>query len=129
MSFLFVLHVILAIVLIVSILMQSGKGGGLAEGFSSAESLLGTQTNKVMVKVTAVLVALFLGLSIVLALVSSKKERSLMTRPDKRQAVTVNVEDLFNKEPSETIVINAAETKAEEPIVNALIPAADKKGN
>ncbi len=126
MGFLFVLHVIIAVVLIISILMQSGKGGGLAEGFSSAENLLGTQTNKVMVKVTAVLVALFLGLSIVLAFVSSRKERSLMRRPDKRQAVTVNVEDLFNKKPSETIVINAAETKPDQPISNAVVPADNK---
>lgn len=123
MGILFVLHVIIAVVLIASILMQSGKGGGLAEGFSSAESLLGTQTNKVMVKVTAILVAVFLGLSVVLAFISARKERSLMRRVDKRQAVTVNVEDLFNKQPSETIVINAAETKPVQPTVNA-----DKKG-
>jgi preprotein translocase subunit SecG len=120
---LFVLHVIIAVVLIASILMQSGKGGGLAEGFSSAESLLGTQTNKVMVKTTAILVAIFLGLSIVLAFVSARKERSLIRRVDKRQAVTVNVEDLFNKKPSETIVINAMETKPVQPVVNA-----DNKG-
>ena len=115
MGFLFVLHVIIAVLLVITILMQSGKGGGLAEGFSSAENLLGTQTNKVMVKVTAVLVALFLGLAIVLAFISSKKERSLMARPDKRQAVTVNVEDLFNKKPSETIVINAAGKTPDQP--------------
>jgi hypothetical protein len=43
---------------------------------------------------------------------TAKKERSLMDdMPDKpRAAQTVNVEKLFDQEPAQTIVINAADT-------------------
>jgi protein translocase SecG subunit len=87
-GFLSFLHIIIAVLLITAILMQAGRGGGLAEGFSSAESLLGPQTNKFMVKVTAVMAALFLGLAIVLAVLNARKEHSLMTDlPDARHKI------------------------------------------
>lgn len=126
MTFLIVLHVIIAIILVIAILMQSGKGGGLAEGFSSAENLLGTQTNKVMVKVTAVLTALFLVLSILLAFLSSRQERSLMKSSNTAKPVTVNVEDLFKKEATETIVIDAKESSAESDVKEPLTENKEK---
>jgi preprotein translocase subunit SecG len=89
--------------------MQAGKGGGLAEGFSSAENLMGAQTNVVMVKVTTVLAILFLTTSLTLALLNAKTSKSLMmnaSRQGKTKAVTVD--DLFKQKPSETITINAA---------------------
>jgi preprotein translocase subunit SecG len=107
--FFLVLHVIVSILLVITILMQSGKGGGLAEGFSSAENLLGAQTNTVMVKITGVLTALFLGLSLLLAVLSSQKDRSLIEAlPDVKTKTVVNIDQLFNQEPSQTIQINAA---------------------
>jgi preprotein translocase subunit SecG len=108
-GFLNFLHILIAIVLITAILMQAGKGGGLAEGFSSAESLLGPQTNKFMVKVTAVLTVLYLGLAIFLAVLNARKEHSLMSSlPDNRHKTVVNVDKLFDRTPSQTFEINAA---------------------
>ena len=104
------LHIAVCVLLVTAILLQSGKGGGLAEGFSSAENLLGTQTNMVMVKITAFLGILFLVTCLTIAVLSSRKERSLMSTMPARQpkATTVNVEQLFDQLPAQTITINAA---------------------
>ena len=72
------LHVVVCIFLMIVILMQSGKGGGLTEGFSSAESIFGARTNVFMVKTTTVLAGFFLVTCLGLAILSSQKERSLM---------------------------------------------------
>jgi preprotein translocase subunit SecG len=109
-TFITVIHVITCILLVTTILMQSGKGGGLAQGFDSAENLLGAQTNMFMVKVTTTLAVIFLCTCIGIALLTTKKQRSLLAdMPEKRRgAETVNVEKLFDQKPSQTIVINAA---------------------
>lgn len=114
-GFLTFLHVIIALLLVTSILMQAGKGGGLAEGFSSAENLLGAQTNAFMVKVTTVLAILFLTSSLTLALLNAKTNTSLMlSRSRLGKSKTVSVDDLFKQKPSQTITINAvAPEKAE----------------
>ena len=110
MAFLYVLHVIIAVLLIISILMQAGKGGGLAEAFSSAENLMGSQSNTIMVKVSTVLGALFFAMALLLALLNSRMERSLMADlPEHRSHTSVvNVEKLFDQAPAQTIEINAA---------------------
>ncbi len=73
------LHTVVSILLVMIILMQSGRGGGLTEAFSPAESLFGAKTNVVLVRATAVLAGIFLATSLTLAFLSSKRERSLMT--------------------------------------------------
>ena len=78
MGFILFIHVTVCVLLVISILMQAGRGGGLAESFASAESMFGTQTNAFMVRVSTVLALIFLVTSLVLAFNASKKERSLM---------------------------------------------------
>jgi len=78
MGFILVIHVIVCILLVISILMQAGRGGGLTETFQSAESMFGTQTNVFMVRLTTILAAIFLSTSLILALNSSKGDKSLM---------------------------------------------------
>jgi preprotein translocase subunit SecG len=78
MGFILVIHVIACILLVISILMQAGRGGGLTETFQSAESMFGTQTNAFMVRLTVVLATIFLCTSLILAFHSSKGEKSLM---------------------------------------------------
>ncbi len=73
-------HVIVCILLMIIILMQSGRGGGLTEGFAKAESIFGTQTNVVMVRATSIFGGFFLVTCLSLAIISSNKERSLMER-------------------------------------------------
>ncbi len=97
MGFILFIHVTVCVLLVISILMQAGRGGGLAESFASAESMFGTQTNAFMVRVSTVLALIFLVTSLVLAFNASKKEKSLMTndrlvpkvQETKQPAVTV----------------------------------------
>ena len=84
-GFFIFLQILCCLLLVTVILMQSGRGGGLAESFVAAESMFGAKTNEVMVRATIVLAAIFLVNSLVLAKLSSKKEQSLITE----QAVSV----------------------------------------
>ncbi len=61
-----VLHIIVSILLVISILMQSSKGGGLAGTFggSSTAFLSGRQAADTLTKATVVLAILFAILSI-----------------------------------------------------------------
>jgi len=78
MGFILVIHVIVCILLVIAILMQAGRGGGLTETFQSAESMFGTQTNVFMVRFTTILAVIFLSTSLILAFNSSKVDKSLM---------------------------------------------------
>ena len=72
------LHAVLCVFLVIVILMQSGRGGGLTENFAAAESVFGAKTNIVMVRATTVLATLFFINCLVLAVMSSKRDESLM---------------------------------------------------
>jgi len=78
-GFFMFLHGFISILLIVVILMQSGRGGGLTEGFASAESMFGAKTNEFMIKTTTVVATLFFMTCLGLAIVSSQKGKSLMS--------------------------------------------------
>ena len=87
MGFILVIHVIVCVLLVIVILMQAGRGGGLTETFQSAESMFGTQTNAFMVRFTTILAVIFLSTSLVLAFKSSQVDQSLMA--NKRLLATV----------------------------------------
>src|SRR5208283_3762554 len=78
MGFILVIHVIVCVLLVIAILMQAGRGGGLTETFQSAESMFGTQTNVFMVRFTTILAVIFLSTSLILAFNSSRGDKSLM---------------------------------------------------
>ena len=76
-TFLLVLLVIDSVVLIIAVLLQAGQGGGMAASFggvsSSASSFLGTrQTGNLLTKASWWCGGLFLGLSFMLALASTR---------------------------------------------------------
>src|SRR5438132_13935377 len=76
-SFLIVLLIIDSLVLIAAVLLQAGQGGGMAASFggvsSSASSFLGTrQTGNLLTKASWWCGGLFLGLSFLLALASTR---------------------------------------------------------
>ena len=77
-GFLIFLHATVCVLLTMVVLMQAGRGGGLTEGFASAESMFGARTNEFMVRTTIVLMTLFLTTSLALAYFSAKKEKSLI---------------------------------------------------
>src|ERR1044071_5665534 len=76
-TFLLVLLIIDSIVLVVAVLLQAGQGGGMAASFggvsSSASSFMGTrQAGNLLTKASWWCGGLFLGLSFLLALASTR---------------------------------------------------------
>ncbi len=78
MGFIIAIHVIVCSLLIVLILIQRGRGGGLAESFHDVESMFGTKTNAFLTRTTTVLSVLFFITCLSLALLSIKQSRSLL---------------------------------------------------
>ncbi len=74
------LYVLVCFLLVVFILMQQGRGGGLVESFSAAETLFGGKTNIYMVRITIVLGTLFLGSALLLNYVVVQRSKSIMER-------------------------------------------------
>ncbi len=72
------IHVVVCALLIALILIQRGRGGGLAESFSDVESMFGTKTNAFLTRTTTVLSVLFFITCLGLAVLSIKQSRSLM---------------------------------------------------
>jgi len=69
MKFVAVLFVLVCLVLILVVLMQKGRGGGLSGAFAGgmASGLLGSKTGDFLTWVTIVLVSIFLFLSVLMA--------------------------------------------------------------
>ena len=72
------IHAVICVLLIAIILMQPGKGGGLTDSMASAESIFGAKTNVFIIKTTAIFAAIFLVTCLGLAILSSRKGKSLM---------------------------------------------------
>ena len=81
-ALLLVVHVIVSLVLILVILLQAGKGGGLSEMFggSSAQTFLGSKASDFLVKATEVCAIMFIVTSLSLTIMSSHRAKSLMER-------------------------------------------------
>jgi len=80
MTFIITLHIIFCILLIILILIQAGRGGGLVEGFSGVESMFGPKTNVFLTRTTTVLAVLFFTSCVSLAFFSSQQSKSLMRK-------------------------------------------------
>jgi len=80
-TFVIIVHVIACLILIVTILLQAGRGGGLAGlfGSGSSQTIFGTRAPKFLSRVTTAAAIIFLLTCITLTIFSSRKERSLMT--------------------------------------------------
>ncbi|MFQ5680645.1 MAG: preprotein translocase subunit SecG [Candidatus Omnitrophota bacterium] len=89
-----VAHIIICVLLVGIVLIQSGRGGGLVESFSGAESIFGTKTNSFLTRSTGVLASLFIVTCLSLTFISAGKSRSLIKRqPAKPQVLTVTPEE------------------------------------
>lgn len=73
------IHTIVCILLILVVLLQAGRGGGLIES-SFAESLFGTKTSSFLVKFTSILATLFLLTCLILTFLSKQKTTSLIEK-------------------------------------------------
>ena len=89
------MHIAICLLLVTMILMQSGRGGGLTEGFAAAESMFGAKTNSMMVKGTTIFASIFLVTCLSLAFLSAHQNKSLLhgrvTKEQKTTAKTVGI--------------------------------------
>ena len=73
------LHIIVCFVLIAVILLQAGRGGGVADAFGgTAQSILGTRGAAYLTRATTVCAIIFMVTSLSLAILSAQRGRSLM---------------------------------------------------
>lgn len=87
-TFIIFIHVFICLLLVVSILMQSGKGGGLSEAFGGGSgqgggtmgSLFGTESTNVMTKITIGLAITFFVTSLLITIVGKQQGVSLMEK-------------------------------------------------
>ncbi len=110
------IHVIICTLLIIIILIQAGRGGGLVESFSGVESMFGTKTSAFLTRTTTVLSVLFFLTCLTLAVISLKQSRSLMAavRP---VATPVQAQEKPVNQPAATPATQepVANTKTEVP--------------
>ncbi|MCA9406676.1 MAG: preprotein translocase subunit SecG [Candidatus Omnitrophica bacterium] len=112
-GFFIFLHTIVCLILITVILMQSGRGGGLTEGFSSAESMFGAQTNEFMIKATTILSTVFLVTCLALAVLSIQKGQSLIPTTVVPTSTQSDAAKTMNKTVDEAV--KTVEQAAEQP--------------
>ncbi len=81
-GFVLTVHILVCLVLIAVILLQAGRGGGLADSFggSAAQSFLGTRGTVYLTRATTVCATMFMITSVTLAFNSVRRGRSLMER-------------------------------------------------
>ena len=78
MTLIVIFHCIVCVLLIILVLIQRGRGGGLVESFSGVESMFGTKTNEFLTKLTTVLASIFFITCLLLAIMSVRQSRSLL---------------------------------------------------
>lgn len=118
---LIVLYVVICIALIVIVLLQSGKGGGLAGIFGSGgggQTIFGARAGDIMTKSTTVLAICFMLFSLVLAFLSARQMSSL----------TKEVEAFGLERPESPPAVLAGEESAGEKLTESA-PPADTEGN
>ena len=107
-----IIHMTICVLLILTVLIQSGRSSGLVESFSFAESILGTKTPKFMSRLTAILASLFIISCVVLSIITYQRIRSLV-----------------EKQVIKTPAASSEEPKAEIPVVQETqekMPAEEK---
>lgn len=97
------MHLIVCALLIIIILIQAGRGGGLVESFSGVESMFGPKTNTFLTRATTILASLFFLTCISLAFLSARQSRSLM-RSVKPQTLPASEEAAKPAEPKQEAV-------------------------
>ena len=95
-------HVIACIILIVVILLQAGRGGGLSETFGgeSPQTIFGTKISVFFARATVVAAASFLVTSLLLGIMTSRRGRSLIGLQN-RQSLPLNKEDIPLAKPEQ----------------------------
>ena len=79
-TFVIIIHIIACLILIASILLQSGRGGGLTGlfGGGSTQTIFGARASTFLTRATAVAAVVFLITCISLTIFSSRRGKSLL---------------------------------------------------
>ncbi len=88
-TFLSVIHILICLFLVLVILLQQGRGGGLGMSFGGgqAQQVFGGQgAGNVLTRATGVAATLFMLMSVGLAYLSSSKDKDLQEQLKKQQA-------------------------------------------
>jgi preprotein translocase subunit SecG len=96
MTFIIVIHVIACASLIILVLIQRGRGGGLVESFSGVESMFGTKTDAFLTRITTIFAVVFFITCLGLALLSVRQSKSLLSNV---KAAPKVVQEAPKKEP------------------------------
>ena len=130
-TFLLIVHVIVSLFLIFIILIQSGKGEGLADVFgggSSQTTIFGARTGNFLTKATTASAIIFMLTCLILAFMSRKQGGgSVVERDLKKQEVQKVIDKVMKgaKEQAEEIDASLAEEKSLQlPPVSETTPVA-----
>lgn len=96
------IHLMVCVGLIAIVLLQAGRGGGLAESFSGAESIFGTKTNTFLTRATMFFAVVFLATCLTLAFLSKQRSRSIMAGQKIITTETQKKEETQKQETTET---------------------------
>ncbi|HAJ56663.1 MAG TPA: preprotein translocase subunit SecG [Candidatus Omnitrophica bacterium] len=121
-GFIITVHVIACALLILIVLVQQGRGGGLIDSLSSAESIFGTKTNTFLVKSTSILAVIFFITCLGLAFLSIQKSKSLIETSYKPSEVTQQAPAATTVETAQQVATQVPETQQAEAPAQAPTP-------
>jgi preprotein translocase subunit SecG len=78
MGFVIAIHLIACVLLIILVLIQRGRGGGLVESFAGVESMFGTKTSAFLTRITTICASIFFITCLTLAILSVRQSKSLL---------------------------------------------------
>ena len=78
MGFIIAIHVVACALLIILVLIQRGRGGGLVESFAGVESMFGTKTSSFLTRTTTICATVFFFTCLTLAISSVRQSKSLL---------------------------------------------------
>ena len=98
MTFVIIIHVIACALLIILVLIQRGRGGGLVESFAGVESMFGTKTSAFLTRTTTICATIFFITCLSLAILSVRQSRSLLVNSKAKAALPQKAEEIPSSE-------------------------------
>ncbi|MBN2190020.1 MAG: preprotein translocase subunit SecG [Candidatus Aureabacteria bacterium] len=92
-TFLLSVHVLLCIALVIIVLLQAGKGQGLAGLFGAGggtQTIFGSRAGDILTKFTTIVAILWMLISVSLAVMSSKRSGTFASKIEAEAAKTAN---------------------------------------
>ena len=114
MFFIVLVHVFVCAALIIMVLIQKGRGGGLVDTLSGVESMFGTKTPTLLTRTTTVFSILFFLTCLSLAVLSVRQSKSLM-KDIKPQSATEQKTSLVEPAKEAVPIIPEAPQGSEKP--------------